>query len=227
MDAALSPPGPGRFAAADAVVQADPSIEDRERHPVAATRRRPRQALRRRCRRHLVRRRRVGRQGRRLSGDPLHAHGWASAPLTPYRLISGRAPAGPHEVVLDERLAAGDRVRIATPVGESTYRVTGRVRGSAAPTLFFADRVAARLSGAPDQVNAIVIRGTCRASRRRSRCSTASTRPMPTPVTRAAPTGPRSSPSSGPWAASPASSRCSSWPGRSRSRSSSAAARSP
>ena len=160
MDAALSPPGPGRFAAADAVVQADPSIETENVIPSP------------RLDADLVKRfdGAVGdisfavgawdAQGRRLSGDPLHAHGWASAPLTPYRLISGRAPTGPREVVLDERLAAGERVRIATPVGESTYRVAGRVRGSAAPTLFFADRVAARLSGAPDQVNAIVVRGT-------------------------------------------------------------------
>ncbi len=164
MDAALSPPGPGRFAAADAVVQADPSIQtaDGETENVIPS---PRLDA------DLVQRfdGAVGdisfavgawdAQGRRLSGDPLHAHGWASAPLTPYRLISGRAPTGAHDVVVDERLKAGDRVRIGTPVGESTYRVTGRVRGSSTPTLFFADRVAARLSGTPQQVNAIVIRG--------------------------------------------------------------------
>ncbi len=164
MDAALSPPGPGRFAAADAVVQADPSIQTADGETENVIPSPPLDA-------DLVERfdGAVGdisfavgawdAQGARLSGDPLHAHGWASAPLTPYRLISGRAPAGPHEVVLDERLKAGEHVRIATPVGESTYRVTGRVRGSTAPTLFFADRIAARLSGAPDQVNAIVIRG--------------------------------------------------------------------
>ena len=79
--------------------------------------------------------------GRRLGSGPLHAHGWASAALTPYRLTSGRAPSGPREVVADERLAAGARVRVATPAGEATFRVTGTVRGSAGPpTLFFADK---------------------------------------------------------------------------------------
>ncbi len=63
--------------------------------------------------------------------------------------------------MLDDRLPAQSRMRITTPAGEAIYRVVGRVHGAAGPpTMFFADRVADRLSGAPGQVNAIVIRGT-------------------------------------------------------------------
>ena len=57
-------------------------------------------------------------------------------------------------------------MRVATPVGEATYRVTGTVRGPAGPpTLFFADSVAARLSAHPGKVNAIAIVGEAAASR--------------------------------------------------------------
>jgi len=94
--------------------------------------------------------------GRRLGSAPLHAHGWASAALTPYRLTSGHAPSGRREIVVDDRLAAGARVRVATPAGEATYRVTGTVRGPAGPpALFVADTTASRLSGTPGMVNAI------------------------------------------------------------------------
>ena len=115
-------------------------------------------ALRRRRRRHLVPGRRVRRRRPPRRRDQLSAHGWASAALTPYTLASGRAPTGAHEVVADARLAVGSRLRVATPAGEATYRVTGTVRGAAGPpTLFFADAVASRLSGHPGKVNAIAI----------------------------------------------------------------------
>ena len=154
MDGALSAPGPGRFAAAEAVLRAKPADPTMPAPRLEAT---PRRARRRRRRGRLVPgRRMVGCRPPRLGTGQLHAHGWASAALTPYRLISGRAPSGPRELVADERLAAGERVRVATPAGEATFRVTGTVRGTAGPaTLFFADRTAARLSGTPGLVNAI------------------------------------------------------------------------
>ena len=151
MDGALSPPGPGRFAAAQTVVRAKPAdptlpapllaaglVEgavDDVAFPVGAWA-----------------------DGRRLGTEPLHAHGWSSAALAPYRLTAGRAPSGPREVVADERLRAGTRVRVAAPGGEATYRVTGTVRAAAgAPTLFFADAVASRLSGHPGKADALAV----------------------------------------------------------------------
>jgi len=151
MDGALSPPGPGRFAAAQTVVRAKPAdptlpapllaarlVEgavDDVAFPVGAWA-----------------------DGRRLGTEPLHAHGWSSAALAPYRLTAGRAPSGPREVVADDRLRAGTRVRVAAPGGEATYRVTGTVRAAAgAPTLFFSDAVASRLSGHPGKADALVV----------------------------------------------------------------------
>ncbi len=151
MDGALSPPGPGRFAAAQTVVRAKPAdptlpapmlaaglVEgavDDVAFPVGAWA-----------------------DGRRLGTEPLHAHGWSSAALAPYRLTAGRAPSGPREVVADDRLRAGTRVRVAAPGGEATYRVTGTVRAAAgAPTLFFADAVASRLSGHPGKADALAV----------------------------------------------------------------------
>ena len=98
MDGALSAPGPGRFAAAEAVLRAKPA------DPTTA-----RAAARRRARRveggvdDVAFPVGAWAGGRRLGTEPLHAHGWASAALTPYRLTSGRAPSGPREVVADER----------------------------------------------------------------------------------------------------------------------------
>ena len=228
MDGALSAPGPGRFAAAEAVLRAKPADPTMPAPRLDAA---------------LVARVDGGigdvsfpvgawsgrRRRRRLGTGQLHAHGWASAALTPYRLTSGRAPSGPRELVADERLAAGARVRVATPAGEATFRVTGTVRGAAGPaTLFFADRTAARLSGtrawstpSPPRPGTHAPSPDPRGARPRR------TRPTPTPATPAPPTARRSSRSSARWAGSPARSRCSSSPARSRSPSPSGGARSP
>ena len=86
----------------------------------------------------------------------MQGHGWPSAALTPYRLTAGRAPAGPRDVVADARLGArvGASLRIVTPGGEATYRVSGlasgrasRDRGQAA--VFFTAAVAQPRSRAP------------------------------------------------------------------------------
>ena len=145
MAGALGPPGAGRFAAADAVVRADPTVtigrgEDAEDVDVIPGPRLPAAAV-------GARRRRARaspapsatspsppapgtRRGRTLEAegaDRLIGHGWDSAALTPYRLTAGRAPAGPREVVADARLGArvGDVLRVVTPAGDARYRVSG------------------------------------------------------------------------------------------------------
>ena len=212
MDAALSPPGPGRFAAADAVVRADPSVQtaDGETEDVDPRRR---DSTPTSCSASTAR---VGdisfavgawdAHGRRLSGDPLHAHGWASAPLTPYRLIAGRAPAGPHEVVA-RRAPRGRRPRAHRHARRRGDLPRHRPRPRPpAPTLFFADRVARPplRRARPGQRD--------RHPRRRARvASRAPLEVLDREHAAAAdagdpraPTGPRSSPSSGRWAGSPA-----------------------
>ena len=179
MAGALGPPGAGRLAGADAVVRTDPTVtvgrgEDAERVEVIPG---PRVAQ------VMVARagdvpgvaRAVGdiafpagawsAAGKPLGAegaDRLIGHGWDSAALTPYALTTGRAPSTPRDVVADVRLGThvGAWLRIVTPDGDARFRVSGladaRVagdRGQAA--LFFASAVAARLSGAPGQVNAV------------------------------------------------------------------------
>ena len=52
----------------------------------------------------------------RIGGRAAVAHGWASAALTPYVLSSGRAPAGPDEVVAGYRARLGARLSLASTV---------------------------------------------------------------------------------------------------------------
>src|SRR3954465_9415923 len=179
MAGALGPPGPGRLAATDAVVRADPTVtighgEDAEgvnaipgpRLPVATVERIaavPGVA------------RAVGdvafpagawnTQGRHLEAeraDRLVGHGWDSAALTPYRLTTGRPPAGASDVVADTRLGTrvGAVLRIVSPAGDARYCVSGLVDARSVgdesqAAVFFAPAVAAALSGAPGRVNAV------------------------------------------------------------------------
>jgi putative ABC transport system permease protein len=117
---ALASPGPGRFAAADAVVRADPRVPVGTAESAGVA---PAPLLDA----SVVRRFEgavgdvsfeVGAfdtAGRPLGDRQLSGHGWGSAALTPYTLVSGRAPTAAHDVVADARLAAGPRARIATP----------------------------------------------------------------------------------------------------------------
>ena len=99
MAGALSAPGPGRFAAVDAVVQADPTIATSADESADVA---PAPLLDAALARQFAGG--VGdvsfpvgafdAGGRPVSSDPLSAHGWASAALTPYVLTSGHAPAG-------------------------------------------------------------------------------------------------------------------------------------
>ena len=174
----------------------------------------------------------------RPASSALQGHGWASAALTPYRLTSGHAPSGPRDVVVDSRLHArlGATLHITAPGGEGTYRVSGIARGAAnrdrgQAAVFFSGATADTLSGAPGRVNAVGIIAKPGASlaglrppgRRRARPRPRGRR------RRGRPAGVRPRGDGRDlrhaWAASPASSRCSWSPGRSRSRSPSGARR--
>jgi putative ABC transport system permease protein len=107
-------------------------------------------------------------------GQPLAAggagqtvgHGWASAQLTPYVLMAGRPPVTGRDVVIDERLAraggvpVGGRVIVVLPTGTRQFRVSGiaAARPGGDPSqaaLFFSDGAAPSLAGTAGQVNAV------------------------------------------------------------------------
>src|SRR3954469_4673478 len=166
-------PGPGRLAAADAVVRADPSVtvgsSDPEQVDVTPAPRLPAEAVARAAKTRGVAEAigdvsfAVGAGDLRAEGaERLQGHGWVSASLTPYRLSSGHAPSGPRDVVVVSRLAGrlGARLHITAPGGEGTYRVAAIARGSAnqdrgQAALFFTGATADTLSGTPGRVNAV------------------------------------------------------------------------
>jgi putative ABC transport system permease protein len=186
MATALDAPGPGRFAAADAVVRADPIVRlgygnNVEKVDVPRSALLPPDAVGRVGRIAGVRVAVgdvsfpiavIGRGGAPLptsGGAPAHAHGWPSAALTPYRVFAGRPPAEPNEIVLDQRLVRtggfriGDRVRVVSPAGPATVRLVGVVTGSGAElgrrsSVFVTEAWAQRLAGLGPGYNAIAIR---------------------------------------------------------------------
>ncbi|MFI6447317.1 ABC transporter permease [Kitasatospora sp. NPDC050543] len=108
--------------------------------------------------------------GRAVGGDSF-GHAWDSAPLTPFALREGRAPASADEVVLDAALARGAGARVDSTVTVQstdtprTYRVVGLALPQAgAPggealsrqsSVFFAAPEAQRLAGHPGRVSVI------------------------------------------------------------------------
>ncbi len=95
-------------------------------------------------------------------GTPAAGHGWGSAALAPYRLVSGTPPRADGEIAVDARLTAGGKVR----PGEFTTIVVGgtarafRVSGvvdAAGPqaAVFFTDAQAARLDPRPGSFAAV------------------------------------------------------------------------
>jgi len=108
-------------------------------------------------------------RGRVLSArgaDRTEGHGWSSTVLTPYVLVAGRAPELGNEVVVDTRLASGRRVRVGQalrvvlPAGVREFRVSGvaraEVRGDGGQSaLFFTDAAAPALALSPGRVNAV------------------------------------------------------------------------
>lgn len=96
---------------------------------------------------------------------PWRGHGWSSAALTPYRLVAGRAPAAPGEVVLPAGAGAamGARLRLGPPSGAGEYTVVGLVAGpetTGERPVFFADDTAVAVSGQPGRVDVIAIHAT-------------------------------------------------------------------
>ena len=179
MAAALGPPGAGRLAAVDAVVRADPTItvgegEDAEQVDVVPGPALPRAAIERIAAMPGVARAvgdisfpagtfdGRGRPLRAAGADRVMGHGWESAALTPFALTAGQPPGGPRQVVADVRLGTrvGATVRVVTPAGDDRYRVSGLADASGRgdrrqAAVFFAQTVAARLSGDPGHVGAV------------------------------------------------------------------------
>src|SRR4051812_3097309 len=142
MAGALGPPGAGRFASADLVVRADPTVtigrgEDAEDIDAIPGPRLPQNVVERVSAVHGVAHAVSdvafpagawsdgGRKLEAQDADRIIGHGWASAALTPYRLNAGHAPRRPAEVVADARLGAhlGDVIRVVTRSGDERYRV--------------------------------------------------------------------------------------------------------
>ena len=265
MAGALSAPGPGRLAAADAVVRADPTVtighgDDADRSTSSRRPRLPAAAVARAAAvpgvaRAVgdvdVRRRRVRRPRtpvRRGGAERLRGHGWDSAALTPVpaaRRARARRPAR------RRRRRAPRRARRAARPDRHARRAR-RPTGSpasptAAPTAIAARRRCSSprarpqaLSGTPGRVNAIGVVAAARHVAERAAHAAARAlgrrrrRARPRPRRRRRRRRPAGHRPRRPgrhlrrrWAASPAPSRCSSWPARSRSRSPSAGARPP
>src|SRR3954471_18687175 len=97
----------------------------------------------------------------RLGGREAVAHGWGSAPLTPYVLSAGRAPARPGEVVAGYGAALGARLSLASTEPARKVTVVGVARaGGDSPVsqqtaIFMTDAEAQRLGGHPGRVDAI------------------------------------------------------------------------
>ena len=114
----------------------------------------------------------VRRDGSMLSGAPgvpSLGHGWPSAALTPYTLVSGTSPRQADEVVLDTRLAGqagltvGSQVVIQSTSSPATYRVVGIARPGATvndeSAMFFNEAEARRLAGHDGMVAAYGVSG--------------------------------------------------------------------
>lgn len=103
--------------------------------------------------------------GRELSAPGakrLLGHGWSSRKLTPYTLVEGTAPHRDGEIVVEQRLdvRTGERLRVTTPAGVSTFHVSGLVSANNAGdrsqgAFFFEDDLAPRLALLTGRVNAI------------------------------------------------------------------------
>src|SRR3954467_1854247 len=95
----------------------------------------------------------------RLGDHTTAAHGWSSAPLTPYVLTRGRAPTGANEVVTGYGAKLGARLRLSSTEGPKTVTVVGVARPRHAvehgTSIFLTDTEATRLAGHAGHVDAI------------------------------------------------------------------------
>lgn len=98
--------------------------------------------------------------------SPSTGHNWSSTELGPYRLTSGQAPAGGHQVVLDTTLAqrakvtAGDTVSLMTGSTPKTFHVSGVVAldGQQSPhrsAMFFSDKLTEQLAARNGSADAL------------------------------------------------------------------------
>jgi putative ABC transport system permease protein len=186
MATALGAPGPGRFAAADAVVRANPTVklghgENVDKIDVQRSALLPAASVARVAGVSGVRSAVgdvafpltvIGRSGVPLptrGGAPAQGHGWPSAALTPYRLADGHAPTAADDLVLDTGLAragglrVGDGVRAVTPAGARTFRLAGiatatRAEQARQPSAFLTQARAQQLSGLGAGFNAVGVR---------------------------------------------------------------------
>ncbi len=95
----------------------------------------------------------------RIGGRSAVAHGWDSAALTPYALVSGRSPARPGEVVAGFPAQLGARLPLASTDPTAMVTVVGVAHPghpvSQQTAIFLTDAEAARLAGHPATVDAI------------------------------------------------------------------------
>lgn len=104
-------------------------------------------------------------------GGPSVGRNWASAPLTPFELVSGDEPVAGNEVVLDADLAnqgrfeLGDPVRIITPAGIQKLVMSGiaappeRTGLEEQSTIFFSRQLARELAPFADGFDSIGVVG--------------------------------------------------------------------
>ncbi|MEV5573560.1 FtsX-like permease family protein [Spirillospora sp. NPDC052269] len=149
---------PQRFAAAPAVVQADPNLRLRDRYgtptavPFAEQPALPASVIARFPGAALDRSFPV-----RLSDGASDrvGHGWASAAFAPYSLVSGRAPVRPDEIVIAGEGQVGQQVTVRAGERDGAYTVVGIARPGPRAVeveraVFFSDAEAARLSPSVD-----------------------------------------------------------------------------
>ncbi|WP_413752592.1 FtsX-like permease family protein [Streptomyces sp. R-74717] len=109
----------------------------------------------------------VTRSAPQFATHPSYGHSWASAPLTPFALVSGRAPASEDDVVIDRGLAEqkglkpGDRLVVQSTSTPRPYRISGIAapagRGDLRQqsSLFFSTAEAERLAARPGRISAL------------------------------------------------------------------------
>ncbi|WP_405611135.1 FtsX-like permease family protein [Streptomyces sp. NBC_01508] len=100
-------------------------------------------------------------------------HPWSVAAATPYRLMEGRAPEAPGEIVVAAApgggVEIGDRVGVVTPAGAGSRTVVGTVGTTDFETaVFFTDAEAAQLS---PRIDALVVHADAAAVRKAVRAT--------------------------------------------------------
>ncbi|MGO9149250.1 MAG: FtsX-like permease family protein [Acidimicrobiales bacterium] len=108
-----------------------------------------------------------GRVATGSAANPIEAHGWESAPLTPFRLTEGHSPVAASEIVLGAGLSAATGLRVGSTVllaGEELppFQVVGLATTSGGNpadnwTVFLSNPEAASLYGHPGQADLIGI----------------------------------------------------------------------